>query len=86
MLGVGGSGFFRSPDSQGHGGDVEGQHQQDAHSRGTDQPWGELVSVVLFQASLVLAAGHRPLSPDGMAQGGVSAGSYSVTTCATTQN
>jgi hypothetical protein len=60
--------------SQGHGGDVDGQHQQDAHSRGTDQPWGELVSVMLFQASLVLAAGHRRLPPDGIAHGEVSTG------------
>jgi hypothetical protein len=61
--------------SQGHGGDVDGQHQQDAHSRRTDQPWGEPVSVVLFQASLALTAGHRRLPPDGMTQGDVSAGS-----------
>jgi hypothetical protein len=72
--------------SQGHGGDVDGQHQQDAHSCGTSQPWGEPVTVMLFQASLVLATGHLLPPPDGIAQGDVSAGSYPVAACATTRN
>ena len=71
--------------SQRHGGDIDGQHQQDAYSRGTDQPRGQLASVMLFQASLVLAAGHRRLPPDGMAQDDVSSGSYSVVACATSK-
>jgi hypothetical protein len=64
--------------SQRHGGDVDGQHQQDAHSCGTSQPWGEPVTVMLFHASLVLATGHLLPPPDGIAQGNVSAASYPV--------
>lgn len=72
--------------SQGHGGDVDRQHQQDTNAHRASHPWRELVAIAFFQASLALAAGHRRLPPDRSAHGDVSARSYSRAASVTTLN